>query len=865
MKFAPILVIDKNGLIGEPLFLKLSKEFPVVFVSKKPGANVPFSKKFLVIPDNKYSHIIAIEDEGSDLEFLHTILKKAKGVNSNFIFVEELSAKGQYHFGTVLKKYSSSKIVLYGDIFGNKLILKGENFKSVVNQFIYRAQKFGKIQVVGDGLREVYPVFINDVVDGLIDLIFGINDRHSLFYIFPKHPPTELSLAHMIQKANPEVMIDFIKHDGRKKVVFIPPYGKYLLDDKYPLAKKIRSIDIQKKVILSEETNSQNENKRIKRFLLFIVWVLIFLTFSPLFFTLLFSFLGLNTLYSAKKQIERRDFTNVKSYLHLSEAFFYAGKRTSDALIYQARIVGRDKNFKRFLQDLDSGHKISQGLLQVFNAESYLTKVITGKSKNPTEDFAKGQNDLKNAISVLEKLRAEGKILPQFSKQLNGIRPLINLASKTSDVLPNIFGLDGQKTYLVLFQNNMELRPGGGFIGSYGILKINMGKIEDFSTYDVYDADRQLRGHVEPPFAIRRYLPSAHWYLRDSNFDVDFVKSASSSSHFLDIETGQKADGVIGVDVSFIKNVLHTIGPINIPDYKEKVDENNLYMVTQSFAQKKDFLRSLYKAMQAKISQGNIPYLLFIQAISNSLSQKHLILAFNNNAQDTFTVNDWSSSLWDKRKENKESINDFLGISETNLGVNKVNYFIKRKISQSIKIEESGSLSEELDISYKNTSNSWLGGDYKNYLRIILPLDTKIFSVSINDVSQRIVDAVTDFQIYEAKNFKPPIGLEVEKVNQDNKTIYGFLVNVRVEEIVKIKVKYNLAREAPLNLTSFSYNLRLFKQPGIDDLPYSFSLTYPTSFNVIKSSDGLSREEGKVFYSEKIVEDKNLIINFAKK
>jgi len=48
----------------------------------------------------------------------------------------------------------------------------------------------------------------------------------------------------------------------------------------------------------------------------------------------------------------------------------------------------------------------------------------------------------------------------------------------------------------------MELRPGGGFIGSYAILSVDKGKITNFKIYDVYDADGQLKNHIEPPFAI---------------------------------------------------------------------------------------------------------------------------------------------------------------------------------------------------------------------------------------------------------------------------------------------------------------------------------------------------------------------------
>ena len=878
MKSAPILLIDKTGLIGESLCLKLSKEFLVVFVTKKALEieseniiHVPFRRLFPVIPDSKYSHIVIIADEDEDLEFLPSIIRQAKLVNSDLILAKSLWSVDSYT-EKVLSSYPTSTIVLYGDIFDKGLLNRYEGFESVTNKFIYQAQRFGKIQILGDGLRIAYPVFINDVVDGLIDLVFGINDNHSIFYLFPKHPPTELSLAHMIQKINPQISIDFAKTDPRKYMVHFPWGGKYLLEERYALHKKIQAIDLNRKIKFEQRKSSQEVFLK-RKFCLNIFWTIILLILSPLIFTLLFLLLGLNTLYYAKTMIDKGNFEIVKSSLRLSNAFFYISKKTSKILLIEGKMIGRENNLENLLEDIDLGEKISQGGLQLFNAREYFDLVLEGKSKSPVEDFTKGQNDLKAAIVTFGKLQGEEKIPALLDEKIKDITPLIKLISNTIDILPSIFGFDKEKNYLVLFQNNMELRPGGGFIGSYGILKLNKGKISDFSIHDVHDADRELRGHVEPPFALRRHLPTNHWYLRDSNFDVDFLQSASSSANFLNVETGEKVAGAIGVDVSFVKNILHAIGPVYVLTYRQTVDENNLYILTQSHAeknffpgstQKKDFLRSLYKAILEKISNENISYFSLAQAISDSLIQKHLIFAFNNNTQKIFTVNGWSSSLWDEREKSKNSINDFLGVSEANLGVNKVNYFIKRNVSQKVQIGENGNVSEELTVSYKNTSSSWPGGDYKNYLRAILPKNTALSEISINDVPQSIVDAITDPLIYEAKNFKAPIGLEVEKVEENNKTIYGFLVNVPMGEIVKVKLKYTIAGNVS-GLNTFSYNLKFFKQPGVDYLPYSFYLDYPNSFNITKSSDGLGRKEGRVSYSKKITEDENLIINFSKK
>lgn len=888
-----ILVIDEDGLIGKPLSLKLSKEFSVVFVSQKGLSSseqsnvfsVPFPRKGPVIPDKKYSHIVFIDREGRDIDFLPKIITKVKNINADFIYAQGLSARGKSANEKIFLACPGAKVVIFGDIFDKKLALEKESLKSIIDNFLFQAKKFGKIKVLGEGLRETFPVFLSDVVDGLVDLVFKVHRQNSLFYIFPKYPPTELSLAHMIQKANPEVAIDFIKDNSKLSRIIFPSGGLNLLGDKYPIAQRIRGIDIGKNPPADEKKkkNTSRANTRKAGVISFFVWLLLFLLFTPVIFAMFFSFVGKSVLYYARGEIDRGDFSRARTSVHLSQALFYIGKQASSILFLQAKIVGQERIVGKLSQDLDLGHKISEGLSQVFNSGAFFSKILSGETMDPVGDFMKGVSGLKNSVVSLNRVEAEsrstgpvsleqGKISSSILQNIETINPLIKLLFATVDIAPAIFGLEGQRAYLILLQDNTELRPSGGTIESYGVLKLNMGKITEFTMHDVSDADSQLRGHVEPPFGVRRYLQQVHWRMRDSGFDVDFVKSALSSSSFLFAETDQRVDGVIALDASFIKSILHAIGPVKVISYGETVDEKNLYFLIQSHAKKippdpvrqKEFLTSLSEAIVAKISNAKTPYLLVAQAILDALLQKHLLFALDSDLQNIFSVNGWSSSLWDERIDSPKQVNDFLGINEANLGMNKANYFVSRFISQKIVLNMSGDLSEELIIDYRNESKVWPGGDYKNYLRIILPKNMKLMEISINDIPVRISSAVMSPPIYEAKNFKAPQGLEVEEIQEDGKKVIGFLVNVPLGKTVKVKLKLDLAGNIS-GSDVFSYNLKLFKQPGVDSIPYSFSLTYPKELDVVGGFGTANGGAGRVTYSGEITGDKNIVIDFAKK
>ena len=149
-------------------------------------------------------------------------------------------------------------------------------------------------------------------------------------------------------------------------------------------------------------------------------------------------------------------------------------------------------------------------------------------------DWEKDLPELKNGLGLMSakmgglqaRLNGDWGWLPARWKswpnkgvaELGKIREIVDLAVKGIEILPEFLGTDGKRReYLVLLQNEAELRPGGGFIGSLGFLSFEGGYLLNFEVKDVYEADGQLKGHVEPPEEIKTYLGEAGWYLRDAN------------------------------------------------------------------------------------------------------------------------------------------------------------------------------------------------------------------------------------------------------------------------------------------------------------------------------------------------------------
>ena len=877
----PILIVDKLGILGEALAKEISSESLVIFVSGKKIEDdniihIPYTKKIPTIPDNTYSHIFIIDEYGViSKEFISSFIKKAQHDGSVLTLSIDINLVADDYVYNYVNSFEKAKIVITADIFANNIIYDP---KTYINQFIASVIKEKKINVPGDGTNQVNPVYFDDVVTAVLQAGFIEREDNRVFFAYPAHKPSLLSLAHMFQKIDPNIKIDFVKNEKLKnEKLELSVNGKYLLEKDYNLESKIKKLDLNKKEV-EEVKREQDQPKSFYQFKFASIFFGMFLTLMfflilPLIATL--SFLAVGGLF-AKDLINSLETQNLsRARLSASNAynFFNLAKSSSTLLQRQAKLLGMEESLYPLSEKINQGMEISYTAKALLNSFEKIRSIISNTNSNE-QDFLKALDDFKNALTIYQKEKSLG-IIPKSID--NKLTDLISFASSTIDVWPQVLGFNGEKTYLVLLQNNMELRPGGGFIGSFAILNINKGKVKNFKILDVYDADGQLKGHVEPPFAIRRYLPSVHWYLRDSNFDVDFSKSALASAVFLNTEMRQRVDGVIGVDLSFVKNLLSAIGPVKVVDYNEIVTADNLFAVTNArveknffpgSTQKKDFLRSLYNSINLKLSEEkNISYLNVLDSLTKSLYEKHIIFAFNDvSLQSLFSVNGFGSTLIDSRKNDKTTVNDFIGINEANLSANKINYFITRSFSQNSTIANDGSITQSVKVSLKNNASKLLGknGFYKNYLRVIVPLGSTITGIKIDGRQQSIVDPIKDPIVYEKKNFVPPTGLEVEKVDQNGKTIYGFLVTVDAEILKTIEIDYKLTQKLDLTKASFLYSLKIFKQPGIDNIPYSFSLNLADSLSAVNLPSEMTIVDKKIILSKDLKKDMELNIILAK-
>ncbi|MCL5794985.1 MAG: DUF4012 domain-containing protein [Patescibacteria group bacterium] len=365
--------------------------------------------------------------------------------------------------------------------------------------------------------------------------------------------------------------------------------------------------------------------------------------------------------------------------------------------------------------------------------------------------------------------------------------------------------------YLILFQNNNELRASGGFIGSFAVIETNSGKVKNISfDTNIYKRDWQFTqtNDVEPPGVLKNFCPDGKWQMRDSNWAVDYPEAAQKVAWFYQQEGGTPVDGVIAIDATFFEEILKIIGPIKLPEYNTTITSEDFFPDIQYKIEKeyysdprniaiyepksilKDLAKNILPAFENKKN-----YYPMIKSIYSNLAHKHIMLYFSNkNAQDFALEKNWAGQIITTEGQ------DYLHINYSNLGANKSSL----KVEEEVRVQtnkQNGALVDNVRIirTHKGT-NDWPDGENRSYARILVPQGTKILSIAVDGQ-----DVLKD--------------IEVSNVN--NKTQFAFWIKIKPGTSKITEISYQL----PENIDQNNYSLYWQKQAGTlgDQLELEFS------------------------------------------
>ncbi|MCR4263136.1 MAG: DUF4012 domain-containing protein [Candidatus Roizmanbacteria bacterium] len=457
--------------------------------------------------------------------------------------------------------------------------------------------------------------------------------------------------------------------------------------------------------------------------------------------------------------------------------------------------------------------------------------ITSGNTQHIEDDISQVQQSLTalsshiqpavTAISTLHQYKEHPLVKPAwpYYEQIEEADRLLSKGNVFMETIPDLMAFKTRKKYLVLLQNNFELRPTGGFIGSFAIITMENGSMVELAIEDIYEADGQLKGQVDPPDALKEYLNQPNWFMRDSNWNPDFALSAKQAEWFLQKELNEQVNGVIAIDLYFLKNILQATGGVYVPDYQATVTADDFFHKLQSDThdsffpgsnKKRNLIDGLTNALLINISeQDPLTLLKIAKTAEESFEEKHILLtSHDTKVQETVEQLGWGgriASHQDVLGAHSDTVADYIMIVDANLGVNKVNASIQREIFTMVEPAES-TVERELIVYYNNTStentDSLYDGVYKNYLRVVLPREVFVHFVGINDTHRNILEQ-SDIESY------------------GDKTSVGMFVEVPPQQDAKAIIRYSLPKPES---DVYSYQLMIQKQPGTLADPFVFKL-----------------------------------------
>ncbi|MEX1052358.1 MAG: DUF4012 domain-containing protein, partial [Patescibacteria group bacterium] len=266
---------------------------------------------------------------------------------------------------------------------------------------------------------------------------------------------------------------------------------------------------------INNSANNQDQ-KRIFKYVPKKMWIRISLISILLFFLSIIPLLTASSyfLYRSASAVKAND--NQKAQILLTYAkiplnsatFIYGITRPAYLMFSLALIPDNTIDINNRLENI-----IEKSISISKNGEIFVASLF---EKNKNSDQINSQliridkikddiNQLSNELILLnQKVPDNRGFFESVKSEVTKLSEDLVKAQAISKDIKEILAYNGEKKYLLLFANNMELRPGGGFIGSFGILTIKDFTIENIEIYDVYDADGQLKTHINPPDPIRK-------------------------------------------------------------------------------------------------------------------------------------------------------------------------------------------------------------------------------------------------------------------------------------------------------------------------------------------------------------------------
>lgn len=459
---------------------------------------------------------------------------------------------------------------------------------------------------------------------------------------------------------------------------------------------------------------------------------------------------------------------------------------------------------------------------------------------NALPELRRMQVNLRLAQLDLERLDSLN-LAPQFAKavlplqqKLPELINAVDIVVPFAAIAPEYAGLGNDRQFLLLFLNNHEIRPGGGFIGSYGLMTLRDGDIKSMVTDDSYAVDRLASGrpdyHVNPPDPLRIFLHVTNWLFRDSNWSPDFSESSKTSVQLMRQEFSYakrpipEIAGTVGITTDFLSRLLDFVGPVTVDGdtfTSANVTDKIEYIVEQAYdcnnappesratcvnvpiSERKLIIKHLTEIIMERLkelSPSRWPE--FFQLLHVAIAKKEFVfMSTDDRTQAALEDAGWAGTL------NPAASDDVLMTVDANMGAYKTDRVVDRHVTYTVRPNGSG-YRATASIKYTNTATpaekDYRTIDYRTYTRVYAPLGSKLISVSGS--------------LAHEPRLNPSLAPGIPDVIDDlGMTSFGAYTFVPLGKSQTLSFTYDLPQTVVDAIKRGDYELQVYKQVGARD------------------------------------------------
>jgi len=407
--------------------------------------------------------------------------------------------------------------------------------------------------------------------------------------------------------------------------------------------------------------------------------------------------------------------------------------------------------------------------------------------------------------------------------------------------LPTVLGYERPYTYLILFLNNTEMRPGGGFIGSYGVLRVDQGKMDIIKVEGTENLDRLTPASWSPvpPTVITNHLGVDKWYFRDSNWSPDYKVNAERALVFYKGEGGVEADNidaVIAITPTVLEEFLKITGPIKVNGIEfndQNLVEELEYEVEYGFKDKniavterKQILEPFMMALLNRVKKFLITdYNDYINLLTKMADERHILLySKDEKIEQIAEKNGWSGEIY-------QGEGDFIMWVDANLAALKTDHAILRNLSYEVLYEEeTGRYLATVKMTYAHKGVfDWRTTRYRTYARVFVPLGAEFKSV--------------EGSMLRDKGIEPgPVDYGVEL----NKQWFGAFISIEPKLVRDLSFSYYLPESVVLDIEKGAYKLYIQKQSGT--IAHGLNLNIDFNKDIVGSGEVDANEKTKTIF-----------------